>query len=105
MLFSFLSDVLSILDKHIVSSFQIFITAALNCVRTFAALTYMEIMKTRCDDGRSGVGTARTCVNSMVSGSLRTTLENNMEQLGGALNPPFSTAIQGEHLKYCIGRF
>lgn len=64
----------------------------------------MEIMKTKCEDGRDGVGTARTCINSMVSGSLRTTLQNNLEDLGGALHPPFNTANQGVILsnKMCI---
>ena len=61
----------------------------------FVALTYMEIMKTRCGDGRSMVGSARTCVNKMVAGSLKTNLGNNMEQLGGALNPSFNEANQG----------
>ena len=62
----------------------------------FAAKTWLGHLQTRCNDGKSGVGAARTCVNKMPSGSLRTSLENKLESFGGALEPSFSTATSGE---------
>ena len=62
----------------------------------FAALPYMGYLQTACTDGKNGVGSARTCVNSMAAGSLRTTCQNGLEDLGGALTSPFSTANQGK---------
>lgn len=65
-----------------------------------SAIDYMTIMQDKCTGGRNGLGTARTCVNSMVSSTLKTTLGNNLEDLGGALYPSFNTANEGEMRAY-----
>lgn len=60
-----------------------------------AAITYMGFLQTACADGRSHLGTTRSCVNSMAAGTLKTTCTTGLEQLGGALASPFDTANQG----------
>jgi len=58
------------------------------------AITYMGFLQTACADGRSHLGTTRSCVNSMAAGTLKTTCTTGLEQLGGALASPFDTANQ-----------
>lgn len=66
-------------------------------------IPYMETLQTKCAQGRTGVGAARSCVNSMVSGSLSTNLKGNLEKLGGALNSPFSEANRGNVYYFAHG--
>ena len=43
-----------------------------------AAIVYLGYVLTACDNGASGVDTARSCVNSMSSGGVRTTCRNGL---------------------------
>jgi len=55
------------------------------------SITWLQIMKTTCNSGASSVSEARGCVDSMASGSVRTSCENGLEELGGSLVSPLSS--------------
>ena len=61
----------------------------------FTANTWLNKLKSTCNGGKSGVGAARSCVNSMSSGILKTSLGNKLEDFGGAIEPSFSDAVTG----------
>lgn len=63
------------------------------------AITWLQIMKTTCNSGASSVSEARGCVDSMASGSVRTSCENGLEELGGSLVSPLSSVNDGNVLK------